>query len=70
MATGKKYNYRVVQHESTWTAEITRRMTAKETIVSKSQPGFATAEEAEAWGQKELEQFTKALSERNKRRAR
>ncbi len=67
MAKGKKYDYRVVKSESSWTAEITRRMTSKKTVVSKSQGGFATESEAQEWGKKELEDFSKNLNERNKR---
>ena len=69
MAKGKKYDYRVVHNESTWTAEITRRMTSKKTVVSKSQDGFATESEAREWGAKELEVFAKNLNARNKLRS-
>lgn len=69
MASGKKYDYRVVQDGSRWTAEITRRMTSKKTVVSKSQGGFATESEAQEWGQKELKTFSRNLNERNRRRS-
>ena len=69
MASGKKYDYRVVQEGSSWTAEITRRMTSKKTVVSKSQGGFATESEAQEWGQKELKIFLQNLNERNRRRS-
>ncbi len=67
MTKGKKYDYRVVQNDSSWTAEITRRMTSKKTVVSKKQSGFATESEAQEWGKKELGEFAKNLNERNKR---
>ncbi len=67
MSKGKKYSCRVVQNGSSWTAEITRRMTAKKTVVSKKQSGFATESEAHAWGDKELESFINNLNERNMR---
>jgi Protein of unknown function (DUF3622) len=69
MTKGKKYDYRVVQNDSSWTAEITRRMTSKKTVVSKKQGGFATESEAQEWGKKELETFTKNLNQRNKLRS-
>jgi len=69
MATGKKYDYRIVQNDATWTAEIIRQVTSRKTMVSKSQEGFASESEADAWGQKELQTFLEKLKERNKRRA-
>ncbi|MCF6282324.1 MAG: DUF3622 domain-containing protein [Candidatus Polarisedimenticolaceae bacterium] len=69
MAKSKKYDCRVVRDASSWVAEIVRRVTAKESIVSKRQDGFATEAEAEAWGQNELKSFLGGLSERNKRHA-
>ncbi|SIS99704.1 DUF3622 domain-containing protein [Neptunomonas antarctica] len=69
MSKSKKFELRVVQNDTGWTVEIIRQKTAKETIVSKSQDGFTSAEEAQAWGETELESFLKALTERNKRRA-
>ena len=67
MAESKKYDYRVVKDKSKWAAEIIRRKTAKEVVVSKRQDGFATKTEATAWAKAELESFTKDLSERNTR---
>ena len=69
MTKGKKYVYRVVQDKTTWTAEIVRRVTAKKTVVSKSQGGFATEHEAQAWGESELKSFSQNLNDRNKLRA-
>ena len=68
MTKGKKYDYRVVQCDAFWKAEIIRRATSKKTVVSKSQDGFATEAEAQDWGQKELKSLMENLSERNKRR--
>lgn len=65
----KKYDYRVLQENNSWTTEILRRKTAKETIVSKSQSGFSSEVKAEEWGQTELKSFLQNLSERNKRRS-
>lgn len=67
MTKGKKYDYRVVQNDSGWSAEITRRMTSKKTVVSKRQSGFATEAAAREWGKSELETFVNNLNQRNKR---
>lgn len=69
MTKGKKYDYRVVQDKTTWTAEIVRRISRQKTVVSKSQDGFATEAEAQEWGQKELKEFSQNLNERNRRRS-
>ena len=69
MTKGKKFDYRVVQDNACWTAEIVRRKTARETVVSKSQGGFTSEADAQEWGQKELKVFLQNLVERNKRRA-
>lgn len=69
MATKKKYDYRLVEIDGSWTAEITRRKTARETMVSKSQSGFASEEEAKAWAEPELKSFLEMLAKRNKRDA-
>ncbi len=69
MAKAKEYDYRVVQDSVGWTAEITRRVTSKKNMVSKSQDGFSTESEAKAWGEKALKSFLKNLGERNKRRS-
>lgn len=67
MAKSNKYDFKVKQEKSGWSAQITRRATAKKTIVSKSQDGFASESEAKAWGQKELELFLQNLKNRNQR---
>lgn len=69
MAKGKKYDCRVIKDGDNWTAEITRRKTSKETVVSKSQGGFASEHDAQEWGQVELKSFLNSLNERNKRRS-
>lgn len=69
MAKGKKYDFRVVRGGDNWTAEIIRRKTSKESIVSKSQGGFASEHDAQEWGKQEMASFLKSLNERNKRRS-
>ncbi|WP_144210776.1 DUF3622 domain-containing protein [Shewanella donghaensis] len=68
MIKAKKYDFRVKQVGTTWKTEITRRMTATKTIVSKSHDGFASEAEAEAWGKQELPAFLATQAERNKRK--
>ena len=67
MTQTKKYDCRIVQGKDGWSAEIIRRVTTKKTAVSKTQDGFATEAEAQAWGEKELKSFLASLTERNKR---
>ncbi len=69
MTQTKKFDCRIVQDNDVWAAEITRRMTARKTIVSKRKTGFATEAEATAWGEKELKSFLDKLVERNERKA-
>ena len=70
MKQSKKYDYRVLQDNDAWTAEITRRVTSRVTVVSKGKGGFATEAEAKAWGQAEVEAFLKKTNkgEMEKRR--
>ena len=67
MAKSKKYAYRVEQVNNSWTTEITRRVTSRVTVVTKSQGEFESEDEAIAWGQAEVKGTN--LNERNKRRA-
>ena len=68
MAKGK-YGSRILQEGTSWTAEITRKISSKRTGVSKTQDGFSSESEAQAWIEKELPVFLKSLGEQNKRRA-
>jgi hypothetical protein len=69
MTTGKKYDYRVVQYDAFWKAEILRRATSKKTVVSKSQDGFATESDAQEWAQRELKSLLDTVREHNKHRS-
>ena len=71
MAQSKKYSCRVSQNDTGWTAEIVRRASAKKSIVTKKQDGFASETEAQAWGETEVSSFLKKLNENesSKRRA-
>jgi len=68
MSDSKKYGLRVIQIEGTWKTEITRRMTATKTIVSKSQDGFTSEAEATAWGEQALQGFLSKQAGRNQRK--
>jgi hypothetical protein len=65
--TKGKYNSRIIENGATWTAEITRRISARKTGVSKSEEGFSSEAAAQAWVEKELPVFLKNLGEQNKR---
>lgn len=67
MAASSKYAIKIVQDESIWTADITRRVSRKEVVVSKTETGFATEAEAQAWADVELKGFVENQGERNKR---
>ncbi len=75
MAASKKYESRVIESvvaegaAKEWSAEITRRATAKKTVVSKAQVGFTSEAEAQSWAEKELAVFLE-LNERNKIKSR
>jgi len=67
MAKGNKYDVRVVKNDTVWSAEIVRRASKKKIVVSKSQGGFSSEEQAQIWAQKELMTFVENLSKRNKK---
>lgn len=69
MTQTKKYDFRVVEDKTTWTGQITRRQSARKTVVSKTQKGFTTEAEAIAWGETELKSFLENLIKRNERKA-
>ena len=69
MTKGKKFDCRVQKDADSWTAEIIRRKTSKEYVVSKSQGGFVEESDAREWCQSELKSFLQNLNERNKVRS-
>ncbi|MCW8826417.1 MAG: DUF3622 domain-containing protein [Gammaproteobacteria bacterium] len=69
MSKGNKYDFRVVQEKSGWSAEIVRRVSARKSIVSKRQDGFASETEAQQWGENELKSFVELQEQRNQREA-
>lgn len=69
MAQQNKFDYRIKQDGDKWNAEITRRVTARKTSVSKRQKGFETQELAEQWAKEQLTGFLENLQASNKRKA-
>lgn len=71
MKQTKKFAFHLIQEGDSWSVEIIRRVTAKKTRVSKRQNGFASQQEAEQWGQSEVETFIRNmnLNAQKKRRA-
>lgn len=68
MATGSKYAIKIVQEDSVWTADITRRVSRKEVVVSKTKSGFENETEAQKWAEAELKGFVENQNKRNKLR--
>ena len=68
MAKAKKYQCVVKQNEGAWIAQIIRQVTSKKTTVSKQQGDFASEQEALAWGEVALAEFTVMQSSSNQRR--
>ncbi|MDP2559778.1 DUF3622 domain-containing protein [Psychrobium sp. 1_MG-2023] len=68
MSNSKKFDINLIEDNGSWTAQITRRKTAKQTIVSKSQDGFASESDAQSWAEEQLKEFLQTIAARNKRR--
>lgn len=69
MAQQNKFDYRITQEGEKWNAEITRRVSARRTSVSKRQNGFENEALAEAWAKEELVQFVQNLQAATVRKA-
>ncbi len=69
MAQEKKYDYRLVQDSDTWTTEITKRVTARKTTVTKRKKDFETQAQAKEWGETKLAEYVESLQQHNKRKA-
>lgn len=68
MSKSKKFDIRILEEGDTWTAQITRRKTARETIVSKSETGFSSEADAKKWADEALVEFLATVTARNSRR--
>jgi len=67
MASSTKYSVMVEEDGNIWTANIVRRASRSELIVSKTETGFKTQEEAWAWGDEAVKEFVEKQGARNKR---
>jgi hypothetical protein len=68
MSNSKKFGILLLEEGTTWTAQITRRKTARETIVSKSETGFESEALAQAWADEAIKVFLETVVSRNNRR--
>ncbi|WP_019614170.1 DUF3622 domain-containing protein [Psychromonas ossibalaenae] len=69
MAQENKFDYSIKQDGEKWNAEITRRVSARRTTVSKQKKGFESEELAQQWAKKQLADCIEALQAGNKRKA-
>ena len=69
MTQHKKFDYQIKQDANTWSAEITRRVSARRSSISKQQDGFATEALAIEWATTELAGFLEKQKEANARKS-
>ena len=69
MAQENKFNYHIAKNGDKWNAEITRRVSARRTSVSKQKKGFETEQLAELWAKEQLVGFIENLQAATKRKA-
>jgi hypothetical protein len=69
MTQHKKFDYQIKQDANTWSAEITRRVSARRSSVSKKQDGFATEALAIEWATAELAVFLEKQKQANARKS-
>lgn len=64
----KKYQITLSQEDGSWSAAIVRKVSSRKSTITKSQAGFSSEAEAQAWADTELKALLKVLAERNQRR--
>ena len=69
MAQEKKFDFSIKQDGEQWNAEITRRVSARKTSVSKQKKGFASEELATEWAKAKLTECLENLQAGNKRKS-
>ena len=69
MTQQKKFDYKIKQDANTWSAEITRRVSARRSNVSKQQGGFETEALAIEWATTELAGFLEKQKQANARKS-
>ena len=62
MKPSKKYDYHIIEEDDDYSVQILRRVSAKKTHVTKQRGGFASREEAQAWGQAEAAALLKNMN--------
>jgi len=69
MTQQKKFDYIIKQDANTWSAEITRRVSARKNQVSKQQGGFETEALAKEWATAQLATFLEKQKQANARKS-
>ncbi|ALG50874.1 TPA: DUF3622 domain-containing protein [Vibrio parahaemolyticus] len=69
MSKNPKFAIRVTEKRNGWSAEITRQVTSRKTMVSKRETGFDSEEKAQVWAEQELAGFIENQVVRNERKA-
>lgn len=69
MSKNRKFAIRVSEKRNGWTAEITRQVTSRRTVVSKRETGFESEVLANEWAEKTLAEFVENQAKRNDRKA-
>jgi len=69
MAQQNKFDFRITQDGEQWNAEITRRVSARRTTVSKRKKGFESEALATEWAKETLAGFLENQQAANKRKS-
>lgn len=69
MAQQNKFDFRITQNNEQWDAEITRRVSARRTSVSKRKKGFDSEALATEWAKEALAGFLENQQLSNKRKS-
>lgn len=69
MSQENKFDFNVKQQGEQWDAEITRRVSARKTTVSKRKKGFETEQLATDWAKEQLADYLNNLQASNQRKA-
>ena len=61
-----KFDYRLVEKNTTWNAEITRKVSARKTNVTKRKARFASEADAREWAEAEVKALSDKVSQRRR----
>ena len=67
MTKSRKYDYKIEQSDDTWSVQIIRKASKKNSVVSKEQGGFTNVKEAKAWAEEQLLEFSSTMAKSNQR---